>query len=103
MAADRSSQLQPVSDAKLVDEIGRHFTVGYTLDCQRKQFVLRCRRNRVAALRLVSIIGREANIHVLARLMAERTGGLEQEGLDAVSLGHDAADLGELPFQPFRW
>ena len=79
VTADRPSQLQLVPDAKLVDKIWRHFTIGYTLNRKRELFVFGRRGNRIAALRLVSIVGRESDIHMLARQVAERLSELKQE------------------------
>src|SRR3954464_5064186 len=67
---NRSAQLQLVARAQLVGEIGRHLAVLEPLDGERegRRFGRGC--NRVAPLGLISIIGSESDVDVLAGAMA---------------------------------
>ena len=69
VAADRPAELQLVTGAELVDEVGRHLTVVEPLHGEHEIAVFRPRGDRVAALSLVPVLGREAHIDVLAGAM----------------------------------
>src|SRR5215471_19091779 len=69
VAADRPAYLEGVSLPQLVDEVGRYFTVLQALDSDR-EVVLGSRGDRVAALRLVAVLGRQPHVEVLARTPA---------------------------------
>src|SRR5215471_597448 len=69
VAADRPAYLECVSLPQLVDEVGRYFTVLQALDGDRKA-VVGSRGDRVAALRLVAVLGRQPHVEVLARTPA---------------------------------
>ena len=99
VAADRAAQLDPVTRAHLVDEVGRHLAVGQPLDREREPIVLRPRRDRIAALRLVAVLGREPQVDVLAGQVAGPPGHVEAKlRTDAFSMpGVD--DLGDAPAQ----
>jgi hypothetical protein len=59
-----------VTDTKIVNEIWRNFAIIHALHGQTEQFIFWGRSDRIAALRLVAIFGREANIDMLAGQMS---------------------------------
>ena len=69
VAADRPAELELVAGAELVDEVRRDLTVVEPLHGEHEIAVLRRGRDRVAALGLVSVLGRQAHIDVLAGAM----------------------------------
>src|SRR6516162_6132797 len=69
IAADGAAQLEAIADAKFIEEIRRNLAVFYPLDGQHKQFFLRWRGDRIAALRLIPIVGGESDIDMLTGKM----------------------------------
>ena len=69
VAADRARAARARRRAQLVDEIRRDLAVLEPLDGQHEVPVLRRRRDRVAALRLIAVLGGQAHVDVLARAM----------------------------------
>ena len=58
-----------------------------------------CRGDRVAALGLVAVLSRQANVDVLACAMSRPAGDVEDDRLDARRLLDDVDDLRDLPAQ----
>ena len=90
VAADRAAQLELVAGTELVDEVGRDLAVVEPLDGQDEVLVLRGRGDRVAALGLVAVLGRQPDVDVLTREMAVPVGRIED---DAAHVGRLVEDL----------
>jgi hypothetical protein len=58
--------MKTVTDTKIVNEIWRNLAIIHALHGQIEQFVFGGRSDRIAALRLVAVFGRETNIDMLA-------------------------------------
>ena len=99
VAADRPAQLELVAGAQLVDQVGRDLAVVQPLDRQRERAVLGRGRDRVAALRLVAVLGGQPDVDVLAGAVPGQSGRAERERLDPRRLVDRADDVGELPAQ----
>src|SRR3954464_6839910 len=69
VAADRAAQLESIARPQLVDEIRRDLAVLETLDGDGEPRVLRSRSNRIAPLGLITILGSQSHVHVLACAM----------------------------------
>ena len=69
-AAERPAHLELVARPRLVDEVRRDLAVVEPLDGDRRAAVLGRRRDRVAALRLVAVLGGQADVDVLAGAVA---------------------------------
>ena len=61
--------------------------------------VVRPRGDRVRTLRLVAVLGRESNVHVLPGAMAAPAVDVENERARARCLFDDVGDLGDTPCQ----
>src|SRR5215831_16371688 len=99
IAADGAAQLEAIAHAKFIEEIRRNFTVFYALGGQHEQFFLRWRGDRIAALRLIPIVGCESDIDMLTGQMSWPTGRFQKQALHARRLDHDVAHFSELPLQ----
>ena len=66
VAADRAAQLELVPGLEASRQVRRHLAVVEPLDGEDEVLVLRRGRDRVAALRLVAVLGREPHVDVLA-------------------------------------
>ena len=80
VAADRAAQLELVAGPELVDEVGRDLAVVQALDGERERGVLGRRGDRVAALRLVAVLGRQPDVDVLAGAVARASPGARARG-----------------------
>jgi hypothetical protein len=80
----------------LVDEPRRDLTVRQPLDRDRQLFVGR-RSDRVAALRLVPVLGGQADVEVLAGLVSAPAAGVEQERSNPRRLVDLRGHLGDEP------
>ena len=67
MPSDRPAQLNRVVRLQLAGEERRHFTVIKALDGELQRRYLGGRGNGVAAFRAVAILGRQADVGMLAR------------------------------------
>ncbi len=66
VAADRTAQLDPVAGPELVGEVRRHLAVVEPLDRELDASAVGRRGDRVAALGLVAVLGRQPDVDVLA-------------------------------------
>jgi hypothetical protein len=69
-----ASQFESVTGTKIANEIWRDLAIGHLLYRQSEQFILGRRGDRIAALRLVTVFGREPDIDMLPRLVFLPTG-----------------------------
>ena len=99
VAADRTAELEHVATAQLADEVVRDLTIGQALHRDREAPVFGSRSDRVAALRLVSVLGGEANVDVLARPVAGPLGDVQDDAPDPRRLVDQLDDLAERPVQ----
>ena len=83
----------------LVGEVRRYFAVLEPLDRQNLVVVLGRGRQRVAALRLVAVLGGEAHVDVLAGAVSGPVGAVEDDAADPRSLVDQLENRGELPGQ----
>ena len=96
-SADRTSKLDLVSRAQLSDEIRRNLAVVEPLDSDGDAPVLGRGSDRIAPLRLVSVLGGEADVDVLAGEMPWPVGHVDGYARHLRSLGGDLGDLADLP------
>jgi hypothetical protein len=82
-----------ITDMKIVNEIWRNLAIIHALHSQSEQFVFRRRSDRIAALRLVAVFGREANIEMLAGQVAPPIRDVQQEALYPISFDDDFTHL----------
>jgi hypothetical protein len=99
VAADRPSQLELVAHAQLTDEVRGHLPVREPLHREREPLVLWRRGDRVTALRLIPVLGRQADVHVLARPVSRPTGDVQDDAADLGRLVDQVDDVGERPAQ----
>jgi hypothetical protein len=96
--ADRAADLELVARPHLAGEVGRDLAVVDPLDGQLEPRALGRRGDRVGALRLVAVLGRQAHVHVLAGGMAGPAVDVERERhgrrrlLDDLAHARDAPD-----------
>jgi hypothetical protein len=95
----RAAQLEVVPGLEDVCQVRRHLAVVETLDGEDELAVLRRGRDRVAALCLVAVLGREAHVHVLAGQVALPAVGVEHDALRPGVLRDDIDHPRELPGQ----
>ena len=98
VAANRAADLEAITLMHLGDEIGRDLAVLELLDGDRERLSGR-RRDRVAALGLVPVLGGQANVDVLTRPVTVPPVGLEDERPHPRRLLHRVHDLGGEPCQ----
>src|SRR3954470_21087892 len=79
VSTNRSAQLQLVARVQLVGEIRRHLAVLEPLDGKREGPCFGGRRERVAALGLISIVGSESDVDVLAGAMSRPVRDVEHQ------------------------
>ena len=82
VAADRAAQLELVAGPELVDEVRRDLAVVEPLDGEHERSILGRRGDRVAALRLVAVLGGQADVDVLTCPVARSSRGAQHEALD---------------------
>ena len=99
VAADRPSQFELVGLPKLIDEIWRNLAVLHSLHRQSDQSILRGRGDRITTLRLVAILAREPNIHMLARQVSLPSGDCEKKTFDARRFKYDLTHFGSPPLK----
>src|SRR5262245_28854411 len=100
VAADRSAHLDAIAghddlvegrrDLAAIDELDREVNLA---------LALRLRRDRVASLRAIAVLGGEADVVVLAGAVPPPPRQREREALDARRLGRDALHHGDLPLE----
>jgi hypothetical protein len=73
------AELELIAFAKLAAQIQRDLAILESLDRQRERTLLGRRRDRIAALRLISVVGGEAYIDVLPSAMAWPAGHVETQ------------------------
>src|SRR5262245_62543753 len=66
VTADRPAHLEAVANTRLRGEIGRNLAVIDALHCEGELRRLRCRCDRITALRLVAVLRRQPNINMLS-------------------------------------
>src|ERR1700730_9711487 len=64
--------------------------------------ILRRRRDRIAALVLISVFSSEPDVHVLSRKMPRPTGHIEKQRLHPRRLHYGPAHFGNKPLPPKR-
>src|SRR5437867_2421073 len=79
VAADWSAELERVTRPELVGQVRRDLPVVEPLDGQEQLGVLGTGRDRVAALRLIAVLGGEPDIDVLPGVVAGPGRRFEQE------------------------
>jgi hypothetical protein len=89
--------LQFVARAQLPGEVRRDLPVVDALDRQRDLRILGRRRDRVRALGLVAVLGRQAHVDVLTGDVPGPVGDVEHERLGVRVLGHRLAHGGQAP------
>jgi hypothetical protein len=95
-----AAQLQLVADVQLLGEVGGDFPVSEPFDRERHQgLLLRWRGDRIAALGLVAVCGRQAHIHVLPRPMPRPGGECQCDALGPCRFGLRGHHLTQLPAQ----
>jgi hypothetical protein len=99
IAADRATELQRVPGVELVGEIGRHFPVLEPLDGEHEVGVFGSRGDRVAALRLVTVLGGETHIDVLSGPMPVPVRQSENDALCSGRLLNGLDHRSHLPVQ----
>jgi hypothetical protein len=99
VAADGTTQFDLVARPKLVGQVRGDLAVVEALDGEIDAGAVGRRCDRVAALRLVAVLGGEADVDVLARPVSGPAGHVEGDRLDAGRLGHDVEDVGDPPGQ----
>jgi hypothetical protein len=87
-----------VPDTEFTREVGRHFPVIEPFDGERHTwFLLGSRRDRIAALRLVTIFSRESHINMLSRSMPIPVRDGKRDALRPRCFYLCRNDLAELP------
>ena len=82
VASDGTAQLQLITHAQFLSEVGGDFPVIDPFDSERHaRCLLGWRSDRIAALGLVAVFGGEAHIHVLTRSMPHPVGQSERDAL----------------------
>src|ERR1700730_557087 len=89
-----------VAGAKLVDQIRRDLAVLDPLHRQREQRVLRGRGDRVAPLRLISVLASQPDVDMLARPVSPPARHVQHQAFDARRLDDDLAHADALPGEP---
>jgi hypothetical protein len=84
---------------QLADEIRRHLAVLDQLHGQLELSVVRSRRDRVRALRLITVLRRKADVYVLPRAMAFPTVDVEDERPRVRRLVDELGQGGDAPLQ----
>ena len=79
VAPDWATELELVSDPQLIGQIGRDLSVLEPFDRDHETFVGGRGRDRVAALCLVAIGGRETNVEVLAGPVTGPLGSVQND------------------------
>src|SRR5579864_7403169 len=97
--ADRTAELDPVSHTYLTDQIRRHLPFVQPLDRDREPGVVRRGGDRVATLRLVTILGGQADVEVLASVMSGPLRHFEDQAGRARRLLDQIDHLAEPPGQ----
>ncbi len=100
MATDGPAQFELVPGPGIVNQIWRNLAVFYSLYSQSNQFIFGWRSDRVAALRLVAVFSREADVDVLAGQMSLPIGYLQQKAFYAIGFDRDFLHISPLPFKP---
>src|SRR4029077_16008830 len=88
--------------AKLAMQIRRDLAVVDAHDGKSDQLVFRGRGDRVAALRLIAVLGGQANIDVLSGQVSSPAGHIHQKGFYPGRLDDDVTYLRDLPLEPPR-
>ena len=98
VAADRAAQLERISAAQLLRQIGGDLAVVQPLDRDRDRLARR-RGDRVRALCPVAVLRGQPHIEVLSRCVAWPVGDIEHERAHASGLLDEVGDFGDLPGQ----
>ena len=99
VTADGTAQLEPVSRVRIPGQIRRNLAVVDPLDGQLDARAAVRRRDRVAPLRLISVVRGQTNVDMLARSMPGPAFDVEREGLHPIGLGPHVRNLGDVPVQ----
>src|SRR5437660_257157 len=97
--ADRASQLQAIADLELVYEVGRYLTSVDALDRDRHPAAVGRRRDRIASLSLVTVVGGQPDVHVLAGLVPRPIRAVEHKAAHPGGLVYPTDDLTDQPGQ----
>jgi hypothetical protein len=82
-----------VAGAKLVSEIWRNLSIIHALHGQAEQLIFGRRGNRIAALRLVAVCGRETDIGMLARQVSLPIGYVQHQAPYPIRFDEDFTHL----------
>ena len=93
VAADRAAQLDLVARPQLVGQVRRDLAVVEALDGELDAGAVGRRGDRVAALRLVAVLGGQPDVDVLPGAVTGPVGHVEDERLGAGRLGDDVDDV----------
>jgi hypothetical protein len=98
--ADRSAQLELVARAQLAGQVRGHLAIGDALDGQRQPLTdVRRGRDRIAALRLVAVVGGQTNIHMLAGSVPRPARHVQDDAANAWGLVDELSDVAKAPAQ----
>src|SRR5207249_7404526 len=98
--ADRPADLEAIPDDDGVEEEGRDLAIRDPLHRDVDlSGALGLRRDRVASLRRVAVVGGEADVVMLPRPVRSPVGKREREGFHLSGLRLDGRDHGDLPFE----
>src|SRR5215218_8457152 len=101
-APDRTPQLQPVAGPDLIRQVGRDLAILQTLDEELDPAVFRCRGYGVTALRLVTVLGGEPDIYMLARPVPLPARNVQEQTLRPRRVWAGLDDLADTPCELAR-
>jgi hypothetical protein len=96
---DRPAELQRVTRAQLTYQVRGHFAIGESLHREHEATILGRRRDRVAALGLVSVFRGQADVNVLAGQVARPVRDVQDDASHSWGLVDELDDLAEHPIQ----
>jgi hypothetical protein len=99
VAANRAAQLELVAGTEHVDQVGGNLSLLEPLYREAEMLVLRRRGDGVTALRLITILGGEPDVDVLAGEVTRPPGAAEDQAPHPRRFIEDLDYLGELPVQ----
>src|SRR6185312_931310 len=99
VATDWPAQLEPVSHVCLLRQIRGDLAVVDPLDGQLDARAAGGRRDRIAPLSLIAVVGGQTDVNVLASPMTGPVLNVEGECLDPIRFGPHVRNLGDVPVQ----
>src|SRR4029450_12364231 len=99
-AADGASEFELVAINHDVDQVWGNFAVRDPLDCNRELTdILGCRRNGIAALRLIAILSCQAYVHMLTSAVPRPVGHRQQQCSHALGFVDSPSNATQAPDQ----